>query len=100
MAKRSAPPPSLIPLHGSLADLQKAAKTCKACDLWKIGTQTVFGAGASGAKIMFVGEQPGDQEDIEGKPFVGPAGKLLNTALDEAGIDREAAYVTNAVKHF
>jgi uracil-DNA glycosylase family protein len=100
MAKRSDEPPTAIPLQGSLAELQKASKHCTACDLWKIGTQTVFGAGTSSAEIMFVGEQPGDQEDIEGKPFVGPAGKLLNTALEKAGIDRTKVYVTNAVKHF
>jgi len=101
MAKRySDEPPTLIPLHGTLAELQKASKDCTACDLWKGATQTVFGAGASRAEIMVVGEQPGDQEDIEGKPFVGPAGKLLNTAFEEAGIDRTKVYVTNAVKHF
>ena len=71
----------LLPLHGNLEDLKKAAKNCKACDLWKHGTQTVFGEGAPNAKIMFVGEQPGDQEDLEGRPFVGPAGKLLDAAL-------------------
>jgi uracil-DNA glycosylase family protein len=80
--------------------LREASKTCKACDLWKLGTQTVFGEGMPTAKIMLVGEQPGNQEDLEGKPFVGPAGKLLDTALEEAGIDRTKVYVTNAVKHF
>jgi uracil-DNA glycosylase len=90
----------LLPLHGSLEDLKKAAKNCQACDLWKRGTQTVFGEGAPNAKIMFVGEQPGDQEDLEGRPFVGPAGKLLDRALEDAGIDRKKVYVTNAVKHF
>lgn len=84
----------------SLADLRNAAKNCKACDLWKKATQTVFGAGASAPKVMFVGEQPGDQEDLAGKPFVGPAGKLLDNALVEAGINRKKVYVTNAVKHF
>src|SRR5216684_4593072 len=68
--------------------------------LWRTGTQTVFGGGAAHPKIMFVGEQPGNQEDLEGKPFVGPAGKLLDSALEEAGIDRSKTYVTNAVKHF
>jgi uracil-DNA glycosylase len=87
-------------LHGNLEDLKKAAKDCKACDLWKHANQTVFGEGASTAKIMLIGEQPGDQEDKEGRPFVGPAGKLLDTALLEAGIEREKVYVTNAVKHF
>ena len=86
--------------RGTLEELEKAAKDCKACDLWKRATQTVFGEGEQGAKILFVGEQPGNQEDLEGKPFVGPAGKLLDTALVEAGIDRRKVYVTNAVKHF
>lgn len=90
----------LVPLKGTLKDLQRAAADCKACDLWKRGTQTVFGEGARGAKIMFVGEQPGNDEDLQGKPFVGPAGKLLDKALVEAGIDRKTVYVTNAVKHF
>jgi uracil-DNA glycosylase family protein len=89
-----------IPQHASLEQLAEAARDCKACDLWKRGTQTVFGEGASHAKMMLIGEQPGNQEDLAGKPFVGPAGKLLDTALAEAGIDREKVYVTNAVKHF
>jgi len=102
MARRSKPDPAnpSLPLHGNLEDLTKAAKNCQACDLWKRGTQTVFGEGAPNAKIMFVGEQPGDQEDLEGRPFVGPAGKLLDRALEDAGIDRQKVYVTNAVKHF
>jgi len=91
---------TLIPLDSSLDELQRDAKNCKACDLWKNATQTVFGEGMSSAKIMFIGEQPGDQEDLQGKPFVGPAGKLLDSALVEAGIDRKQVYVTNAVKHF
>jgi uracil-DNA glycosylase len=101
MAKRVAdkPRPS-IPLNPTLKQLQDAAKNCTACDLYRNATQTVFGAGAAHPKIMFVGEQPGNQEDLEGKPFVGPAGKLLDAALEEAGIDRSATYVTNAVKHF
>jgi DNA polymerase len=90
----------LLPLHGNLEDLKEAAKNCKACDLWKHSTQTVFGEGAPNAKIMFVGEQPGDQEDLEGRPFIGPAGKLLDTALADVGIERKKVYVTNAVKHF
>ena len=94
------PAEKLVPLKGTLKDLQRSAADCKACDLWKRGTQTVFGEGARGAKIMFVGEQPGNDEDLQGKPFVGPAGKLLDKALAEAGIDRKTAYVTNAVKHF
>jgi len=76
------------------------AAACRACDLWEKATQTVFGEGAEHARLMLVGEQPGDQEDLQGKPFVGPAGKLLERALDEAGIDRRKVYVTNAVKHF
>src|SRR6185437_8092650 len=91
---------TLIPLDMSLDELQQDAKNCKACDLWKNATQTVFGGGMSSAKIMFIGEQPGDQEDLQGKPFVGPAGKLLDSAMVEAGIDRKQVYVTNAVKHF
>ena len=82
-------------------EVREQAKTCKACDLWRNATQTVFGEGGGVApKVMFVGEQPGDQEDLSGKPFVGPAGKLLDKALEEAGIDRRKVYVTNAVKHF
>ncbi len=89
-----------IPSTPTLQGLAKISKSCKACDLWKRGTQTVFGEGGPGAKAMFVGEVPGDQEDLAGKPFVGPAGNLLNKALAEAGIDRNKTYVTNAVKHF
>ena len=77
-----------------------AAASCRACDLYKTGTQTVFGEGSEHPQIMFVGEQPGDREDIEGKPFVGPAGRVLDAALEEVGIDRSQVYVTNAVKHF
>jgi DNA polymerase len=90
----------LIPTKASLEELREAAKTCKNCELWKLGTQTVFGEGSAHSKLMLVGEQPGDQEDLSGKPFVGPAGKLLDSALKEAGIDRKKVYVTNAVKHF
>jgi len=86
--------------EGSIAALRRQARDCRACDLWKPATQTVFGAGPSDARIVVIGEQPGDQEDLAGKPFVGPAGKLFDRALDEAGIDRSALYVTNAVKHF
>jgi len=78
----------------------EAAAGCHACDLYKTGTQTVFGEGDEHARVMLVGEQPGDREDIEGKPFVGPAGRILETALKEAGIDRTGVYVTNVVKHF
>jgi DNA polymerase len=84
----------------SLRTLRAEAAGCRACPLWQDATQTVFGAGSASSKVMFVGEQPGDQEDREGLPFVGPAGRLLDDALREAGIDRSAAYVTNAVKHF
>lgn len=84
----------------SLGQLREAAAGCQACDLWKNATQTVFGEGSQRARMMLVGEQPGDREDIEGKPFVGPAGRLLDRALHEAGIDRRSVYVTNAVKHF
>lgn len=84
----------------SLTVLRKEAETCRACDLWKNATQTVFGEGSARATIMLVGEQPGDQEDRDGRPFVGPAGKLLDEALAEAGIRRSQVYVTNAVKHF
>jgi len=80
--------------------LREEARGCRACDLWQLGTQTVFGEGRQTSKVMMIGEQPGDREDIEGKPFVGPAGKLLDAALAEAGIDRKTVYVTNAVKHF
>jgi uracil-DNA glycosylase family protein len=90
----------LVPARPSLPKLREAAADCKACPLWKTGTQTVFGEGAAKAEVMFVGEQPGDQEDKEGRPFVGPAGKLFDRALEEAGIDRSHVYVTNAVKHF
>lgn len=90
----------LFSSKSSLAELAKEAKDCKECDLWKRGTQTVFGEGTPNAKVILVGEQPGNQEDLEGKPFVGPAGKLLDAALEEAAIDRTKTYVTNAVKHF
>jgi DNA polymerase len=90
----------LIPVRPTLPKLREAAADCRACPLWEHATQTVFGAGTQGSVAMFVGEQPGDREDIEGAPFVGPAGRLLDEALELAGIDRRAAYVTNAVKHF
>jgi uracil-DNA glycosylase len=91
---------SLIPPKPTIAKLRAAAMNCRACDLWKTGTQTVFGEGGPNPRVMLVGEQPGDQEDIQGHPFVGPAGKLLDKALEQAGIDREETYVTNVVKHF
>jgi len=84
----------------ALAKLRAEAADCKACDLWKTGTQTVFGEGKQTSTVMFIGEQPGDKEDLAGRPFVGPAGALLDKALGEAGIDRTKVYVTNVVKHF
>jgi DNA polymerase len=90
----------LVPERASLAGLRKAAAACTACDLHKSGTQTVFGEGGEDAEVVFVGEQPGDQEDLAGKPFVGPAGQLFDAALEDAGIDRRTVYVTNVVKHF
>jgi uracil-DNA glycosylase family protein len=89
-----------IPSTPTLAGLATLAQGCQACDLWKRGTQVVFGEGQPHSRVMLVGEVPGDQEDLAGKPFVGPAGKLLDAALLEAGIDRTKVYVTNAVKHF
>jgi DNA polymerase len=85
---------------GRLEDLREEAASCRACDLWKTGTQTVFGAGGENAEVMMVGEQPGDREDIEGRPFVGPAGHVLDQGLERVGIDRDLVYVTNVVKHF
>jgi uracil-DNA glycosylase len=90
----------LIPSRPTLNKLRIVAAGCQACDLWKRGTQTVFGEGMRTATILFVGEQPGNAEDLEGRPFVGPAGNLLDKALVEAGIDRSQVYVTNVVKHF
>jgi DNA polymerase len=90
----------LVPARPTLKKLREAAAGCKACPLWKTGTQTVFGEGSPKSEVMFVGEQPGDQEDKAGAPFVGPAGQLLDRALEEAAIDRSATYVTNVVKHF
>jgi len=90
----------LIPERPSLPKLREAAAGCTACPLHETGTQTVFGEGTSKAEVVFVGEQPGDQEDLQGKPFVGPAGKLLDKALEDAGVDRSQVYVTNVVKHF
>jgi uracil-DNA glycosylase len=89
-----------VPKDESLPSLLDAAKNCRGCDLWKSGTQTVFGEGKPGAGIMMVGEQPGDREDLAGRPFVGPAGAVLDKALEAAGIDREEVYMTNVVKHF
>ena len=89
-----------FPERMTLSSLRDAAAGCRGCHLWEVGTQTVFGEGARGARVMFVGEQPGDQEDRAGRPFVGPAGRLLDEALVAADIDRTTTYVTNAVKHF
>jgi uracil-DNA glycosylase len=98
--KPGEPVPLLLPERPTLEGVRAVAAGCKACDLYKRGTQTVFGEGPKRAEIMLVGEQPGDAEDLAGHPFVGPAGKLLDRALAEAGIDRHVVYVTNVVKHF
>jgi uracil-DNA glycosylase family protein len=89
-----------VPRSRSLPTLRRAAKDCDGCPLWKDATQTVFGSGSRAAELMLVGEQPGDREDIEGKPFVGPAGNVLSRALAEAGVEAKGVYLTNAVKHF
>jgi uracil-DNA glycosylase family protein len=91
---------TLIPADPTPERLRAAAARCRACELWREGTQTVFGQGPARARIVAVGEQPGDKEDLEGRPFVGPAGRLFDSALERAGIDRDDVYVTNAVKHF
>jgi uracil-DNA glycosylase family protein len=91
---------SLVPDRPSVTTLREAAADCRACPLWKDATQTVFGEGPARAAIVLVGEQPGDREDKEGRPFVGPAGQVLDDALGDAGIDRKQVYLTNAVKHF
>jgi uracil-DNA glycosylase family protein len=91
---------AFLPERLSLTTLREAARGCTACPLWRSGTQTVFGEGLKRAKLMLVGEQPGDREDLAGRPFVGPAGRLLQESMDDAGIDRSDVYVTNAVKHF
>jgi len=103
MATRKSPEHSAaewIPPRPTLNSLREAAADCKACDLWKLGTQTVFGEGRRRSIVMFIGEQPGNEEDLTGKPFVGPAGKLFDDALETVGIDRSQTYVTNVVKHF
>lgn len=87
-------------MRRTLENLREEAADCRACDLWRRGTQTVFGEGKQTSTVMFIGEQPGDKEDLSGRPFVGPAGALLDRALEEAGIDRTKVYVTNVVKHF
>ena len=88
------------PEFRTLDEARETAKSCKRCELWKTGTQTVFGEGSPDSELVLVGEQPGDKEDLEGRPFVGPAGQLLDEGLEQAGIDRGTAYVTNVVKHF
>jgi DNA polymerase len=98
LSEESAAP--LVPSRPTLSKLRQAAAGCRACDLWRRGTQTVFGEGSPKARVMFVGEQPGDREDLEGRPFVGPAGRILDASLEKAGIDRREVYVTNVVKHF
>jgi uracil-DNA glycosylase len=101
MARRQYPTAAaFVPETSSLPELAEAAQRCQGCDLYADATQTVFGQGSVGARVLLVGEQPGDVEDRRGEPFVGPAGKLLDRALADAGVDRTSAYVTNAVKHF
>jgi DNA polymerase len=92
--------PATPPDTSNLIEVQDASRHCTACHLYKCATQTVFGEGSKNASLMLVGEQPGDYEDVSGRPFVGPAGKIMDQALEEAGIDRSQVYVTNAVKHF
>ncbi|RJR30165.1 MAG: uracil-DNA glycosylase [Desulfobacteraceae bacterium] len=98
--KESRSASSFIPKRANLAKLRKAVQDCRGCDLYRNATQAVFGEGPEKARIVMVGEKPGDKEDLEGKPFVGPAGKMLHKAMVEAGIDPEDVYITNAVKHF
>jgi len=97
---RGVDPATTAPQLDDLEGLRAAARGCTGCELWEPATQTVFGAGPASAWLMFVGEQPGDREDLAGEPFVGPAGRLLDRALEQAGITRDETYVTNAVKHF
>ena len=100
MTRRTSSAAAFIPPHPTLETIREAVDGCRGCDLYKHATQTVFGEGAARARIVLVGEQPGDKEDLAGHPFVGPAGQMLDRALAEAGIDRGQVYVTNAVKHF
>ena len=100
MPKPGEPVAELLPEHLTLSAVRHVADRCKACDLYKRGTQTVFGEGPERVEVMLVGEQPGDAEDLAGRPFVGPAGRLLDKALEEAGVDRNHVYLTNVVKHF
>ena len=99
-AERRQHPPAPVPEHPTPQALHRAVQQCRACELWEAATQGVMGEGAREARVMFVGEQPGDREDREGHPFVGPAGRVLDQALEQAGIAREEVYITNAVKHF
>jgi uracil-DNA glycosylase len=98
--EHGAPGQPPLPDERTIEALRRAAAGCRACPLWETGTQTVFGDGPERAEVVMVGEQPGDKEDLEGEPFVGPAGRVLDRALREVGIDRDLVYVTNAVKHF
>jgi uracil-DNA glycosylase family protein len=101
MAKKTYPTAAaFLPDSRSLTALRNAASKCRGCDLWRNATQTVFGEGSRSMRVIMVGEQPGDKEDLQGKPFVGPAGAVLDKALEQAGIEREEVYVTNMVKHF
>jgi DNA polymerase len=100
VANRQRASPAPVPPGADLDELRLAAAGCRACDLWRLGTQTVFGLGPPDARLMLVGEQPGDREDLAGAPFVGPAGAVLDEALSAVGIDRGEVYLTNAVKHF
>jgi len=99
-AKRLNRPPAPVPAKPSYTSLHEAVHDCRACDLWEGATQAVMGEGARHASLMLVGEQPGDREDLEGHPFVGPAGRVLDQGLEQAGIARDEVYITNAVKHF
>ncbi len=99
-AKQADRPPPPIPARPTLSNMRGAVQDCRACDLWEGATQAVIGEGAKGASVMLVGEQPGDQEDIQGHPFVGPAGKVLDRGLEAAGIATDHVYITNVVKHF
>nr|WP_281405956.1 UdgX family uracil-DNA binding protein [Mesorhizobium sp. B2-5-3] len=96
----SGPSDEPLPDVTSISELREVAKACHRCPLWRDATQTVFGEGPDGAKVIFVGEQPGDREDLAGAPFVGPAGRVFDAILEDAGVDRQKVYVTNAVKHF
>ncbi|MBV9047711.1 MAG: UdgX family uracil-DNA binding protein [Solirubrobacterales bacterium] len=99
-AKQADRPPPPIPARPTLSNMRGAVQDCRACDLWEGATQAVIGEGAKGSNVMLVGEQPGDQEDIQGHPFVGPAGKVLDRGLEAAGISTDDVYITNVVKHF